>query len=34
VENVLDEDYEEAAGFPAPGLGVIGGLAIDLGGSR
>ncbi|MEZ5330753.1 MAG: TonB-dependent receptor [Thermoanaerobaculia bacterium] len=33
VENLFDEQYEEAAGFPAPGVGVIGGLAIGLGGA-
>ena len=28
VENVLDEDYAEAAGFPAPGLGFRAGLDL------
>lgn len=34
LENVLDEEYEEAAGFPARGIGLVGGLALHLGGAR
>lgn len=34
VENVLDEEYEEAVGFPAPGVGLVGGVAIGWGGAR
>lgn len=30
VENVLDEEYEEAAGFPTPGRTVVGGVALRL----
>lgn len=30
VENVLDEGYEEAAGFPTPGRAVVGGVAFRL----
>ena len=29
VENVLDESYEEAAGYPAPGLGFRAGLDLS-----
>jgi outer membrane cobalamin receptor len=29
VENALDEDYEEVAGFPAPERAWILGLALD-----
>lgn len=28
VENVLDREYEEVAGFPAPGRTVVGGVAV------
>jgi vitamin B12 transporter len=28
VENALDEEYEEAAGFPTPGRTVVGGIAL------
>lgn len=31
VENVADEDYSEAAGFPAPGRTFIGGLRFSVG---
>jgi vitamin B12 transporter len=34
IENLLDEEYEEAAGFPGPGIGYVAGLAVDVGGSR
>lgn len=30
VENLTDEKYEEAAGFPAPGRAFIGGIRINL----
>lgn len=30
VENLADEDYEEVAGFPAPGRTLIGGLALTF----
>ncbi|MBI3271049.1 MAG: TonB-dependent receptor [Planctomycetes bacterium] len=29
-ENVTDEDYDEATGFPAPGANVLGGLEYEL----
>jgi vitamin B12 transporter len=30
VENLFDERYEEAAGFPAPDRALVGGLALDF----
>lgn len=30
VENLTDDGYEEAAGFPAPGRAFIGGIQLDL----
>jgi vitamin B12 transporter len=30
VENVLDEDYEEVAGFPAPGRAYVAGLSWEM----
>jgi vitamin B12 transporter len=33
VENLFDEDYEEAVGFPGAGRSVVVGLAVDFGGS-
>lgn len=30
VENLLDEDYEEVAGFPAPGRTFVAGLSLEL----
>lgn len=32
VDNVTDEDYQEAAGFQTPGVSAYGGFAIGLGG--
>lgn len=32
VENLFDEAYEEAIGFPGAGRSLVAGLAIDLGG--
>ena len=30
VENLFDESYEEAAGFPAPGRTLVGGVALNF----
>jgi outer membrane cobalamin receptor len=30
VENLADEDYEEAAAFPAPGRTLVGGVALTF----
>jgi len=30
IENLLDEEYSEVAGFPAPGRAIYGGLGINL----
>ncbi len=29
IENVTDRDYQEALGFPAPGLTVVGGVSFE-----
>ncbi|MDV2504178.1 MAG: TonB-dependent receptor [bacterium] len=33
VENLFDEDYEEALGFPAPGINILAGVQITLQGA-
>jgi vitamin B12 transporter len=31
IENLLDDDYEEVAGYVAPGIGVFAGLRLSFG---